>query len=172
MNENAIMKKLDILDVICDRIDGMDERLDKMDERFDKMDERLDKMDERFDKMDERFDKMDERFDKMDERFDKMDERLDNMDERLDNMDERLGNVENDVRDIRLTIENDIKKGIDVVIEGHMDLSRKLNEALKINADRLTEHEIMKYKINHLDSEIIKINDKLRPLSISSPALQ
>ena len=144
MNENAIMKKLDILDVICDRIDGMDERLDKMDERFDKMDERLDKMDERFDKMDERFDKMDE----------------------------RLGNVENDVRDIRLTIENDIKKGIDVVIEGHMDLSRKLNEALKINSDRLTEHEIMKYKINHLDSEIVKINDKLRPLSISSPALQ
>ena len=114
---------------------------------------------------------MDERLDKMDERFDKMDERFDKTDERFDSIDNRLDNVENDVRAIKLTIENDIMKSINVVIDGHMDLSRKLNEALKINDDRLTEHEYMKYKINHLDSEIIKINDKPDPLSISSPAL-
>lgn len=137
MNETIVLDKLDSIDKRLDKIDG---RLDKMDKRFDKMDERLDKMDERFDKMDEHFDRMDERFDRMDE---------------------RLGNLENDVRDIRLTIENKIWPGISIIGENHVSLSQKLNEILHINDDRLSEHETMKLKINSLDTDMTIVKERL-----------
>ena len=140
--------------------------------KLDNLSTKIDSIDTRVGNLETKFDNLETRFDGLETRFDNLETRFDGLETRFDGLESRVGNLESDVRDIKLTLENDISKAINVVIEGHMDLSRKLNEALKINEDRLTEHEAMKYKINHLDSEIVKINDKTRPLSKSSPAVQ
>lgn len=46
---------------------------------------------------------------------------------------EKLDKLENDVTDIKLTLENEIRVNIQRVAEGHLDLSRNLHEALKID---------------------------------------
>ncbi|WP_434311866.1 hypothetical protein [Hominifimenecus sp. rT4P-3] len=40
--------------------------------------------------------------------------------------------VKKDVKEIQLTLENETNRNIKIVAEGHLDLSRKLDEALKI----------------------------------------
>ena len=97
----------------------------------------------------------------MNTRFDGIDARLDRMDARLDKMDARLDKMESDIRDIKITIENDIRPAITIIAEGHENLDRKLNEAVKLNNDRLSEHEIMKLKINHIESEVIQIKERV-----------
>lgn len=44
------------------------------------------------------------------------------------------------MRTLQLTLENETNKGIQIIAEGHLDLSRKLDEALKIE----DEKEMMK----------------------------
>ena len=95
------------------------------------------------------------------ERLDKMDHRFDEMDHRFDEMDHRLEKVEKKVTEVQVTLENETNKGIQIVAEGHLDLSRKLDEALTIE----NEKEMLKLRINRLESEVKKINAKLEDIA-------
>lgn len=138
------------LDKVDERLDGIDERLDKVDERLDGIDERLDKVDERLDKMDERLDGMDRRFDGVDERFEGMDKRFDGLTLLVTENSRRLKNIE-------LTLENEITPNIMRVAEAHLDLSRKLDDALKIDREK----EMMVLKINILDGEVRRLKERV-----------
>ena len=113
----------------------------------------LEKMQKGFDRLDKRMDHMDKRLDGMDKRLDGMDKRLDGMDKRLDGMDKRLDKLEHATRDIQLTIENEIRPNIQVIAEGHADINRKLDEALKVE----NEKEIMKIHLTYLENEVRRI---------------
>ena len=138
-------------------LDKVDERLDKMDERLDKVDERLDGIDERLDKVDERLDKMDERLDGMDRRFDGVDERFEGMDKRFDGLTLLVTENARRLKNIELTLENEITPNIMRVAEAHLDLSRKLDEALKIDREK----EMMVLKINILDGEVRRLKERV-----------
>lgn len=111
---------------------------------------RLDKMDERLDGIDERLDKMDERFDGIDERFEGMDKRFDGLTLLVTENSRRLKNIE-------LTLENEITPNIMRVAEAHLDLSRKLDDALKIDREK----EMMVLKINILDGEVRRLKERV-----------
>ena len=44
----------------------------------------------------------------------------------------RMTYIEDNVTDIQLTLENETNKNISLIAEGHLDLSRKLDDALKV----------------------------------------
>ena len=111
---------------------------------------RLDKMDERLDGIDERLDKMDERFDGIDERFEGMDKRFDGLTLLVTENARRLKNIE-------LTLENEITPNIMRVAEAHLDLSRKLDDALKIDREK----EMMVVKINILHGEVRRVKERV-----------
>ena len=123
--------------------------------------ERLDKIDSRLDKMDSRLDEMDSRLDKMDSRLDKMDSRLDKMDSRFDKMDSRLNRVEAKVIEVQMTLENETNKDIHIIAEGHLDLSRKLDDALKVENER----EMLLLRVTHLENEIRRIKQRLEEIA-------
>ena len=50
---------------------------------------------------------------------------------------------------IELTLENETNPGIKIVAEGHLDLNRKFDKALKIE----NEKEILLLRLSHLESE-------------------
>ena len=108
-------------------------------------------------KMQKGFDRLDKRMDHMDKRLDGMEKRLDGMDKRLDGMDKRLDKLEHATRDIQLTIENEIRPNIQVIAEGHADINRKLDEALKVE----NEKEIMKIHLTYLENEVRRIKEKI-----------
>ena len=70
---------------------------------------------------------------------------------------EKLDTIENDVKDIKLTIENEIRVNIQRVAEGHLDLSRNLHEAMKPNH----EVEVLAIKVSALESEIRELKRKI-----------
>ncbi len=117
------------LDLILNKVGGLEERFDKLEERFDKLEERLDKLEERFDKLEERFDKLEE----------------------------RVCHLENDIRDIRLILENEIRTNIQRVAEGHLDLSRNLHEVMKPN----NEIEMLAVKVSMLETDVRELKRKI-----------
>lgn len=58
---------------------------------------------------------------------------------------------------IELTLENEIIRSIKIIAEGHLDLNRKLDNALKTESEK----EILLLKINHLENEIRKIKEQI-----------
>ena len=75
----------------------------------------------------------------------------------LQEVKQRMSNIEDKVTNIELTLENEISVNIKRVAEGHLDLSRNLHDALKIDSEK----EMMAIRLNILESELRRIKEKL-----------
>lgn len=83
--------------------------------------------------------------------------KLDKLEDRFDKLEDRFGKLEYTVRDIKLTLENETNKNIMCVAEGHLDLRRKLDEALKIE----NEKEMIAIRVNILENELRRLKERL-----------
>ena len=70
---------------------------------------------------------------------------------------DRLDEMDRKITEIQLTLENETNRNIKIIAEGHLDLSRKLDEALKAD----NEKELLLLRVNRLESELIKIKQRL-----------
>lgn len=62
-----------------------------------------------------------------------------------------------DVADIRITMENEVLRGIRIIGEGHLDLSRKMNQILETKEER----ELIELRVLSLEHEVRRIKDRL-----------
>ena len=120
--------------------------------------EKLDLILSKMDQMESRMDQMEAKFDRMKSRMDQMEAKIDRMESRMDQMEAKLNQVEADVREMKLTIENEICVNIQRVAEGHLDLSRNLHEAIKVE----TEKEMLSIRVNVLESEMRRVKEHIQ----------
>lgn len=88
-------------------------------------------------------------------------EKLDLLIDKVSSVDDRLQNVENNVTDIKLTLENETNVNIRRIAEGHLDLSRKLDDALKVE----NEKEMLIIRVNILENELRQVKEKLNMIN-------
>lgn len=69
---------------------------------------------------------------------------------------EDMENVKHAVKKTNLIIENELRVNIQRVAEGHLDLSRKLDEAKKPNE----EFEVLSLKVRMLESNVSDLQEK------------
>lgn len=74
---------------------------------------------------------------------------------------ELLDPIQREVKSIQLTLENEMNRNIMRIAEGHLDLSRKLDEALKIE----NEKEMLAIRVNILENELRLIKDRLATIA-------
>ena len=75
-----------------------------------------------------------------------------------------MQDMKTDIRDLKsrvsgieMTLENETNRNIRIIAEGHADLCRKLDEALKVE----NEKELLLVRTNIMENDIRKIKDKL-----------
>ena len=61
-----------------------------------------------------------------------------------------VAKLQTNVSEIHLILENDVRKRIDIIAEGHLDLSRKLDDALRIE----NEKEMTILRVTKLENEV------------------
>lgn len=95
------------------------------------------------------------------EKLDLILEKVTGLDAKVANLDTRVANLETDLQAVKyqvtqtnLTIENEIRVNIQRVAEGHLDLSRKLNECIRISSDIKDKQEIQDIYINMHNSKL------------------
>lgn len=102
-----------------------------------------------------------ERLEKMDSKIDQLDSRMDMLDSRVDTLDFRVNEVKSQVTCIQLILENEIRRNIQIVAEGHLDLSRKLDDAVKVKEER----ELLLVRTNVLESDVKTLKGQVNALS-------
>ena len=84
-------------------------------------------------------------------------EKLDLLLKEMSEMKTDMKELRHDVKDIKLTLENEIRTNIQRVAEGHLDLSRNLHEAMKPS----NEVEMLAIKVSVLESEMRELKRKI-----------
>lgn len=69
--------------------------------------------------------------------------------------------IKRDIRSIQLTLENETNRNIKLIAEGHLDLSRKLSEALKVD----NEKEMLLIRVNTLENELRRIKERIESIA-------
>ena len=75
----------------------------------------------------------------------------------IHNLKNGVQKLEQRVAGIELNLENVTNRNIRIIAEGHLDLSRKLDEALKVKEER----ELLITRVNVLDGEMRKVKEQL-----------
>ena len=84
-------------------------------------------------------------------------EKLDLLLKEMAEMKTDIKQVKQDVTSIQLHLENVTDKNIQTVAEGHLDLSRKLDNALKVE----NEKELLVIRVRILEDELRKVKERL-----------
>ena len=105
----------------------------------------------------EKLDKLDERLDSVENNIESMQKRLDSVESNIEIMQKKIDNMECDIKNIKITVEDEIRQNIKRVAEGHLDLSRNLHRAVKSN----NEVEMLAVKVTVLESEVRKLKEKI-----------
>ena len=102
-----------------------------------------------------------EKLDLILEKVNSLDEKVSSLDKKVSSLDERVNNLEGDMKEVRqrvtrtdMTLENEIRVNIQRVAEGHLDLSRKLDDCVKISSDIKAKQEIQDIYINMHNSKL------------------
>ena len=93
----------------------------------------------------------------MESKISDMESTISSMENKISDMDEKMSKMQDDILNIQLTIENETNRNIKIIAEGHLDLSRKYNEASTIKA----EEELALIRLNTLSEDVRKIKAKL-----------
>ncbi len=60
-----------------------------------------------------------------------------------------------------MTLENETNKEIRIIAEGHLDLSRKLDDALKVE----NEKEMLLLRVTRLENELRRLKQKIEEIA-------
>ena len=119
--------------------------------------EKLDKLDEILDSVENNIESMQKRLDSVENNIESMQKRLDSVESNIEIMQKKIDNMECDIKNIKITVEDEIRQNIKRVAEGHLDLSRNLHRAVKSN----NEVEMLAVKVTVLESEVRKLKEKI-----------
>ncbi len=135
----------------------MDSKIEQMDSKIEQMDSKIEQMDSKIEQMDSKIEQIDSRVDRIESRVDRIESRVDRIESRMDQMDCKIGQITERTDSIQLKLENEVIRDIKIIAEGHIDLSRKLDEALKGKEER----ELILIRLNHLEYEVGEIKKAL-----------
>ena len=88
-------------------------------------------------------------------------EKLDLILSDMQNMKSDMQSMKQNINNIELHLENVTDNNIKIVAEGHADLTRKLDEALKVE----NEKELLLIRVSYLESEIKQIKERLKTIA-------
>ena len=81
--------------------------------------------------------------------------------ERVQGVEDKARKLEGHVQGIRLTLENETNKNINIIAEGHLNLSRKLDEALKVE----NEKEVLLIRMNRLENGYRTLKEQVEAIA-------
>ncbi len=156
-----LQKGMNNLEMRMDRVekclDRLEQRMDAVEQRLDRLEQRMDAVEQRLDRLEQRMDAVEKRLDAVEKRLDAVEKRLDAVEQRMNAVENRLDKQEEEIRYIRLFQENHLQAQIRRIAEGHLDLYRKLLDALKISG----EDELIHVRVNMLESDMKRVKDRL-----------
>lgn len=90
--------------------------------------------------------------------------KVESLEARMGSLEAKVESLEADIQilkqktsSLEVTLETETNRDIRIIAEGHLDLTRKLDEALKVE----NEKEILLLRVSHLESELRKLKEKL-----------
>ncbi len=116
--------------------------------------EKLDLLLQKMTSFESRMEGMESKMEGMESRMEGMESRMEGMESRMEHLESDMEAQKAEIGKINLTLENETNRNIQIIAEGHLDLSRKLNECIRLSSDIKAKQEIQDVFINFHTSKL------------------
>jgi len=148
MQEVRHMTDSEKLDLILEKVSNLDAKVSNLDTKVVDLDTKVVDLDTKVVDLDTKVVDLDAKVVDLDTRVASLDTRVASLDTRVATLETDMQAIKHQVTKTNLIIENEIRVNIQRVAEGHLDLSRKLNECIKLSSDIKDKQEIQDIFIN------------------------
>ena len=93
--------------------------------------------------------------------FNHMKSEITDMKSNITDMKSDIKETKSDIKDIQMTLENVTNKNVKIIAEGHHDLNKKLDNALKIE----NEKELLLIRLTVLENEVARIKARIEEIA-------
>lgn len=152
---------LEQLQLINGHLGHIDSRMERLENGMEHMEYRMDNMESRMEHMESRMGHMESRMDSMESRMDSMEMRMEQIEFRMDCVETNIIEFGREQKYIKLILENEIKKNISMIAEGHMNLDRKLNQF----REELTDRHLLDIRVAVLEGDVSVLKEKVEVLT-------
>ena len=121
------------------------QKLDLLLEKVISIDNHVILLDNRIASLEDRVASLENRMESLENRVASLESRMESLESRVESLESDMESLKREVTNTRLIIENETNHNIKIVAEGHLDLSRKLDEAIEFSNEitaKLEKHEI------------------------------
>jgi len=80
---------------------------------------------------------------------------------KTDDLKNQVGDFKTEMTSMKFTLENETNRNIKLIAEGHLDISRKLDHALKVESEK----EMLLLRVNSLENEVRKLKEKIEQIA-------
>jgi len=144
------------LDLILSKLSENDKKFEETDKKLVEIGKKLTEVDKKLTEADRKITETDKKLTETDKKLTEVDKKLTETDKKITETDKKLDKLENDVTDIKLTLENEIRTSI-----VRVDLSRKLSEATRID----DEKEMIAIRVSMLETEMRRLRQQLSQMA-------
>ena len=111
--------------------------LTSINKKTDILNSAVESLHQRMDAIEQRMDAMEQRIDSLEQHVDSLEQHVDSLGRHVIILDNRINALEQSFIVFRIHIENETDRNIAIIAENHLNLNRKLNEAL-FNSDEIS----------------------------------
>lgn len=164
---------------IIEMLGGLGTKVDNLgkdvDHKINDLGQKLDDLDQKMEGRTNALSKeMDPKFGALEEKITALDRNVDTLEETINGLDQKVydlncevvstkATLSGEIQSIKITLENETHKNIRIIAEGHTDLNKKLDEALKVESEK----EFMLLRVNTMENELRILNERLKKAGIA-----
>lgn len=99
-----------------------------------------------------------ERMDRLETKVNGLETKVNGLEAKVDGLETKVEANAKAIREVQVTLENDIDRKINIIAEGHLDVSRNLDKAIRVSQTQ----EEYQLRVVALETEVRRLKNRLK----------
>lgn len=99
-----------------------------------------------------------ERMDRLETKVNGLETKVNGLEAKVDGLEAKVEANAKAIREVQVTLENDIDRKINIIAEGHLDISRNLDKAIRVSQTQ----EEYQLRVVALETEVRRLKNRLK----------
>ena len=156
------MEKLDMIlngiELLKETVGEISHDMAEMKDTIYRLGEKVEGLERKTDELGEKVGSLERKTEELGNRVESLEKKTGELGNRVEKLEHRTDELGRMVKNTELILENETNRNIRMIAEGHLDLNRKLDSALRIE----NEKELLVVRVNILEGEVRRIKERMQ----------
>ncbi len=158
--------------VVREEISPLAERMGRLESKVDRLESKVNSLESKVDSLESKVNSLEAKMDSLESKVDSLEAKVNSLESKVNSLEAKVNSLKADVdslkekvaanahaiQEVQATLENDIDRKISIIAEGHLDISRNLEKAIRVSQTQ----EEYQLRVVALETEVRRLGNRLK----------